>query len=262
MTRYVRLMIALLAVCAILVAGCGKNGADKENPEKTGDQAAAPSITAPTTPEEGVRAALDAFGKKMADKDMEAAMTMMDVPPAMKNVMIATVAYAKVAEGFKAKLVKAYGEQAATALGQGPGAGDPGAEFEKMAAMIKDAKITMTGPDTATVTHPDESQPLAMKKVDGRWRISMPDEAAKQMEQMPKDVIDAMAGGMEGMADVMKQLEPNIGKGTLQEFMMQYGQAMQNNPKIKKMGEAMMKMMSEGMQKGMQPGGGTMPPPR
>lgn len=267
MTRTVRLMIALLAVCAILVAGCGKKDADTKNPAKANDQKTALPVKAPApiktaTPEGDVRAALDVFAKNMADKNMEAAMAMMDTPPALKSVMIATADYAKVAEEFKAKVVKAYGEQAAAALGQGPGAKDPGTEFEKMAAMVKDAKITMTGPNTATITHPDEPEPLMMKKIDGRWKMSMPDDAVKQMEQMPREVIDAMTGGMEGSAEVMKQLEPSIGKGTFQEFMKQYGQAMQNNPKIKKMGEVMMKMMSEGMQKGMQSGGGTMPPPR
>lgn len=242
--RYAMLLLVLGLSVSVVLVGCG------------GDDAAGVNVTdaerSAKTPEDAVRASLLAFVTAINEGKIEQASARMDIPEGLKSFIAAAMKASAISETFQKKAIDAYGEDIVARLNINDMSGSgPFSKDENFKAKIEATKVVVTG-DTAAVTHEDEDGPLTMKKIDGVWKLSMSPKELEGINSMPPETMSMMATGMEGTAEVMQQMEPKIGNMSRDEFVTAYKKATEENPKVKKMAEAMGAIMMKAMQDAMQ----------
>lgn len=241
--RKATLLLVSSVLMGLVLSGCGGDGVSSV--QVTDEERIA------STPEEAIKASLRARAKAVETGDARQFVARMDVPEQASEFMVAAMEFGVALNKFIKNAVEAYGDDIAGKLGHSAPQDSLIDGSNDFLENIDAAKIEVDG-DTAVVTHPDEDKPLPMVKRDGIWKTAIPQEDAAQMEKMPKELIEAMVTGMEGALEAINEMEPQIGKLSEDEFVKEYKETEKNNPKMKKMGEAMGAMMMEAMKQGMQ----------
>jgi hypothetical protein len=162
----------------------------------SGDSAAPAGAAGATSP----RATIDAMIAAVKADDAMAQLNLMAVPENVRRAMAPlAVSQARLDKACRAKLGKSFAELARSMPGM-EAMGSSGADFDALRTASGDIQVQESG-DTATATIAGMSQPLTLKKMNGRWLVHSPElDQAGQQIQMMAPMIPMLTKAMDAVA--------------------------------------------------------------